>query len=66
MIVSNAAGSQLSQAATLTVTAAAAGTDVLTYKYDAMRTGQDLTESVLTPDGQQLLANFLAADRAVR
>lgn len=30
-------------------TAAAAGTDVATYKYDAMRTGQNQTESVLTP-----------------
>ncbi len=29
--------------------AANAGTDVVTYKYDAMRTGQNLTESALTP-----------------
>ena len=29
--------------------AAAAGTDVVTYKYDLMRTGQNLTESTLTP-----------------
>lgn len=48
-VINNAAGSQSSKAATLTVTAATAGTDVVTYKYDAMRTGQDLTESVLTP-----------------
>jgi len=33
----------------LTVTTAAAGTDVVTYKYDVMRTGQNLTESALTP-----------------
>ena len=26
-----------------------AATDVLTYRYDVMRTGQNLTESVLTP-----------------
>ena len=47
----NSAGSVTSSAATLTVTAAtaASGTDVETYKYDAMRTGQNLTESTLTP-----------------
>jgi outer membrane protein assembly factor BamB len=46
----NSAGSVTSSAATLTVTAAtASGTDVVTYKYDAMRTGQNLTESTLTP-----------------
>jgi len=49
VVVSNAAGSMTSNAATLTVTAAAAGTDVVTYKYDVMRTGQNLTESTLTP-----------------
>jgi hypothetical protein len=49
VVVSNVAGSMTSQSATLTVTAAAAGTDVVTYKYDAMRTGQNLTESGLTP-----------------
>ncbi len=49
VVVSNAAGSMTSNAATLTVTAAAAGTDVVTYKYDVMRTGQNLTESALTP-----------------
>ncbi len=49
VVVGNAAGSMTSNAATLTVTAAAAGTDVVTYKYDVMRTGQNLTESVLTP-----------------
>ena len=49
MVVSNAAGSMTSNAAMLTVTAAAAGTDVVTYKYDVMRTGQNLAESALTP-----------------
>ncbi len=44
--VSNAQGSVTSQAATLTV---AAGTDVVTFKYNVMRTGQNLTESSLTP-----------------
>jgi outer membrane protein assembly factor BamB len=48
VVVTNAAGSVTSGTATLTVTAAAAGTDVTTYKYDAMRTGQNLTESTLT------------------
>jgi len=47
--VSNAAGSVTSQPATLTVNAPTAGTDAVTFKYDAMRTGQNLTESVLTP-----------------
>ena len=53
VVVTNSTGSMTSKAATLTVTAtvsaAAAGTDVMTYKYDVMRTGQNLTESVLTP-----------------
>jgi hypothetical protein len=50
VLVSNAAGGMTSNAATLTVTAAAAtGTDVVTYKYDVMRTGQNLAESALTP-----------------
>jgi outer membrane protein assembly factor BamB len=48
VVVTNAAGSVTSSAATLTVIAAAAGTDVVTYKYDVMRTGQNLTESTLT------------------
>jgi hypothetical protein len=51
VVVTNATGSVTSSAATLTVTAvtaAAAGTDVVTYKYDVMRTGQNLTESALT------------------
>ncbi len=49
VVVSNSAGSTTSQPAKLTVTAAAAAADVLTYKYDAMRSGQNLTESTLTP-----------------
>jgi hypothetical protein len=47
--VSNAFGSEPSGTATLTVTAAQAGTDVVTYKYDVMRTGENLTETTLTP-----------------
>ncbi len=51
VIASNSAGSVTSNAATLTVTASApaSGTDVVTYKYDSMRTGRNLTESTLTP-----------------
>ena len=46
VLVSNAAGSMTSSAATLTLmpatsSTAAAGTDVVTYKYDVMRTGQN-------------------------
>ncbi len=47
MVVTNAVGAATSNAATLTVTAAAAGTDVLTYKNDLNRSGQNLTESSL-------------------
>ena len=47
--VSNAVGSEPSSMATLTVNPGQAGTDVVTYKYDVMRTGQNLTESTLTP-----------------
>jgi hypothetical protein len=51
VVITNGAGSTTSSAVTLTVTvaAAAAGSDVLTYKYDVMRSGQNLTESALTP-----------------
>ena len=54
VLISNAAGSMTSSPATLTLmpatsSTAAAGTDVLTYKYDVMRTGQNLSESTLTP-----------------
>ena len=55
--VSNSAGSVTSAAATLTVTATAppppppptSSIDVTTYKYDVSRSGQNLSESVLTP-----------------
>ena len=50
-VVSNSAGSATSSAATLSVTTTpnSAGTDVVTSKNDLARTGQNLTESVLTP-----------------
>jgi hypothetical protein len=49
-IVSNAAGSVTSNSATLTVTTPpAVGTDVTTYHNDNARTGQNLTETTLTP-----------------
>jgi hypothetical protein len=48
--VTNSAGTITSATATLTVAAAApAGTDVLTYHNDNSRSGQNLTETVLTP-----------------
>ena len=47
--VSNAAGSQTSNPATLSVTMnVASGTDVTTYKNDLARTAQNLSETVLT------------------
>ncbi len=47
--VSNPAGSQTSNTATLTLNGmVAVNTDVTTYKNDLARTGQNLTESVLT------------------
>jgi len=49
VVVRNSVSSVMSHAAILTVNAAAAGTDVLTYKYDAMRTGENLTETLLNP-----------------
>ena len=48
VVITNTVSSATSSAATLTVTAASAGTDVVTYKYDALRTGQNLTETSLT------------------
>jgi hypothetical protein len=47
--VSNTLGSATSSAALLTVVATPAGTDVVTYKNDVARTGQNLTEAQLTP-----------------
>jgi hypothetical protein len=50
VVVSNSAGSVTSNNATLTIsTAPTSGTDVATYKNDAMRTGQNLTETTLSP-----------------
>jgi hypothetical protein len=51
VVVSDAGGSTTSRSATLTVTSAsvAAGTDVLTYKNDLSRSGQNLTELTLSP-----------------
>jgi hypothetical protein len=52
VVVSNTAGSVTSGSATLSVTPAnppPGGTDVVTYKNDQARTGQNLTETILTP-----------------
>lgn len=50
VVVTNSAGRVVSTSATLHVTPAGpAPADVLTYKNDAARTGQNLIESVLTP-----------------
>jgi len=51
VVVSNAAGSVTSSSAKLSLTGivASAGTDVLTYKNDLNRSGQNLTETTLTP-----------------
>jgi hypothetical protein len=46
--VTNSVGSATSNNATLTVTAAVAGTDLTTYKNDVTRRGANLTESTLT------------------
>ena len=51
VVVTDPVGSTTSRSATLVVTTAAvpAGADVLTYKNDLNRTGQNLSESTLTP-----------------
>jgi hypothetical protein len=51
VVVTNASGSTTSRSATLSVASGAvpAGTDVLTYKNDLSRSGQNLSESTLTP-----------------
>ena len=50
MVVSNGAGSITSRSAQLAVTGAITqGSDVLTYKNDVARTGQNLAEKILTP-----------------
>jgi hypothetical protein len=51
VVVTNAGGSATSRSAMLTVTSGAvpAGTDVLTYKNDLNRSGQNLSETMLTP-----------------
>jgi hypothetical protein len=51
VVVTNASGSATSRNAMLTVTSGpvSAGTDVLTYKNDLSRSGQNLSESTLTP-----------------
>ncbi len=50
VVVSNGAGSVTSRNAQLTVSAAVTqGSDVVTYKNDLARTGQNLSEKILTP-----------------
>ena len=69
VVVSNAVGSITSANATLTVTAAVQGTDIVTYKNDAARTGANLTETRLTPANVNASTfgklHFLATDGKV-
>jgi hypothetical protein len=48
VVVSNSAGNATSNAAMLTVNSTSTTTDVLTYHNDIARTGQNLTETILT------------------
>ena len=48
VVITNSVGSITSSAATLTVTTATGSTDVLTYHNDNARTGQNLSETILT------------------
>jgi outer membrane protein assembly factor BamB len=49
VVVTNSIGKVVSANASLNVTAAASATDVLTYKNDVARTGQNLSETALSP-----------------
>jgi hypothetical protein len=67
--ITNSVSTITSTAATLTVTAATSTTDVLTYHNDNSRSGQNLTETILTPatvnSTQFGLLRVLAADGLV-
>ena len=69
VVVSNSVGSITSNSVRLSVTAAIAATDVLTYHNDNARTAQNLTETVLMPSSimsaQFGLLHTLAADGLV-